>query len=277
MRRYEISDQAWERFCDLLPGKPTDVGRRAKDTAACSSTSCSGLPAAALSGETFPNASAPGTLSANASTAGLRRAYGSGSSSNCRNRTWIGCCLVLPPLGLTSTRQDKKTAAQAEALGRSRSVFSTRIHACCDALGNPRRIILSAGQQSDYKQAEALLAADMPGAVVADKGCNSATFARFITEREAEVVIPSSANAQEPRLIDENPYKDHNKIERFFNRIKHYRRIATRYDKTASAFLAFINVACFTTEGQNRPSTKNCQRTNFFLGRSLFLGYFRGK
>jgi len=59
----------------------------------------------------------------------------------------------------------------------------------------------------------------------------------------AEVVIPSRANAKVPRSIDENLYKDRNKIERFFNRIKHYRRIATRYDKTAASFLAFLHLA----------------------------------
>ncbi|WP_460924261.1 transposase, partial [Pontibacter brevis] len=53
--------------------------------------------------------------------------------------------------------------------------------------------------------------------------------------------------AKKPRLIDENLYKDRNKIERFFNRIKHYRRIATRYNKTASSFLAFLHLAAAMT------------------------------
>ena len=56
----------------------------------------------------------------------------------------------------------KKTTSEVEALGRSRGGFSTKIHACCDALGNPRRFILSPGQQSDHQQAEALLAEDLP-------------------------------------------------------------------------------------------------------------------
>jgi transposase len=82
---------------------------------------------------------------------------------------------------------------------------------------------------------------------VADKGYDSAAFAQFIADRDAQVVIPSRANAKEPRPIDKNLYKDRNKIERFFNRIKHYRRIATRYDKTASAFLAFIHLVATIT------------------------------
>ncbi|WP_317206922.1 transposase [Pontibacter silvestris] len=83
--------------------------------------------------------------------------------------------------------------------------------------------------------------------MVADKGYDSSSFARVIAELGAEVVVPSRSNAKQPRLIDENLYKDQNKIERFFNRIKHYRRIATRYDKTASSFLAFLHLAAAMT------------------------------
>ena len=87
----------------------------------------------------------------------------------------------------------------------------------------------------------------MPQAVVADKGYDSSSFAQVITELGAEVVIPSRVNTKEPRLIYENLYKYRNKIERLFNRMKHYRRIATRYDKTANSFLAFIHLAAAIT------------------------------
>jgi len=102
--------------------------------------------------------------------------------------------------------------------------------------------VLTPGQQSDHRQAQALLADDLPAAVIADKGYDSNSFAQIMEQIGAEVVIPSRANAKEPRSIDENLYKDRNKIERFFNRIKHYRRIATRYDKTAIMFLGGLCV-----------------------------------
>ena len=140
-------------------------------------------------------------------------------------------------------QQDKKTTAQAEALGRSRGGFSSKIHACSDALGNPHRFILTPGQDSDHGQAQGLIGDDEPGAVVADKGYDSKPFADFIEQRNAEVVIPSRKNAKAPRKIDENLYKDRNKVERLFNRMKHYRRIATRYDKTSSSYLSFIYFA----------------------------------
>jgi len=69
----------------------------------------------------------------------------------------------------------------------------------------------------------------------------------MIEQTGAEVVIPSRTNSKEPRSIDENVYKDRNKIERFFNRIKHYRRIATRYDKSAASFLAFLQLTATMT------------------------------
>ena len=144
-------------------------------------------------------------------------------------------------------RPDKKTTAEKEALGRSRGGFSTKVHVCCDALGNPRRILLTAGQSSDHLQAQALLADDKPGAVVADKGYDSSSLAQVIKQRGAQVVIPSRSSAKQPRLIDWNLYKDRNKIERFFNRIKQYRRVATRYDKTATSFLAFLHLTAAMT------------------------------
>lgn len=84
---------------------------------------------------------------------------------------------------------------------------------------------------------------DEPGAVVGDKGYDSEAFAEFIRQRNAEVVIPSRRNAKTPREIDKNLYKDRNKVERLFGRMKHYRRIATRYDKTAVSYLSFVYVA----------------------------------
>ena len=138
--------------------------------------------------------------------------------------------------------QDKKTTAQAEAFGRSRGGFTSKLHASCDALGNPHRFILTPGQDSDHGQATSLLGNDEPGAVV-DKGYDSESFAYFFRQRKAEVVIPSRRNAKTPRNIDKNLYKDRNKVERFFGPMKHYRRIATRYDKTAISYLSFVYLA----------------------------------
>lgn len=60
-------------------------------------------------------------------------------------------------------------------------------------------------------------------------------------------MIPSRKNAKEPREIDRELYKDRNKIERFLGRVKHYHRVATRYDKTARNYMAFLHVASIMT------------------------------
>jgi putative transposase len=153
----------------------------------------------------------------------------------------------MPCCGLPAAALPGGICPSALAPGTSRGGFSTKVHVCCDALGNPRRIILSPGQSSDHLQAQALLGDDEPGAVVADKGYDSSSLAQVIERIGAEVVIPSRSNAKQPRLIDWNLYKDRNKIERFFNRIKHYRRVATRYDKTAASFLAFLHLSAAMT------------------------------
>jgi transposase len=110
-------------------------------------------------------------------------------------------------------------------------------------LGNPLGFGLTPGQCADITQAEALVEPYAVGAVIADKGYDSAAFVAYVVAREAEAVIPSRRNRKEQREIDRNLYKDRNKVERFFNRLKHYRRVATRYEKTARNYLSMVYLA----------------------------------
>ena len=79
--------------------------------------------------------------------------------------------------------------------------------------------------------------------VVADKGYDSRALVRSIRVRGAEAVIPSRKNSTAPRVIDADRYKDRNLVERFWAKAKQYRRVATRYEKTARNFLAFVHLA----------------------------------
>lgn len=79
--------------------------------------------------------------------------------------------------------------------------------------------------------------------VIADKGYDSKAVVGAIEGRGAEAVIPSLKNRAQPRAIDRERYKDRNLAERFWSKVKQYRRVATRYEKTARNFLAFVHVA----------------------------------
>jgi transposase len=122
--------------------------------------------------------------------------------------------------------------------------LTTKIHALVDALGNPLRVHLTPGQWADSPQAPALLAELQPLAVVADKAYDTNAIVEELTSQGIQVVIPPKANRVDQREYDKNLYADRNKIERFFNLLKNNRRIAARYDKTASSFLAFVHLAC---------------------------------
>jgi transposase len=134
------------------------------------------------------------------------------------------------------------STSEAEALGRSKGGFTTKIHAITDALGNPLDFILTAGQASDIGQAENLLALtpEGAGALLADKGYDSDAFVQAIREKGIEPVIPSRGNRNHPRACDWFVYKERHLIECFFNKIKHYRRVFSRYEKTAQNYMGFL-------------------------------------
>ena len=110
-------------------------------------------------------------------------------------------------------------------------------------MGNPLRLILTGGNAADITQGPALIEAIATDAVVADKGYDSDAFVDIIVATGAEAVIPPRSNRLTLRAYDKERYKARNLVERFFNRLKQFRRLATRYDKLAHRFNAFLNLA----------------------------------
>jgi transposase len=112
-----------------------------------------------------------------------------------------------------------------------------------DGLGNLGRFRLTGGERNDITEAENLLVGmhDVD-AVIADKAFDAAHLLVRISELGAKAVIPPRANRTELREYDVHHYRSRNLIERLFSRIKHFRRIATRYDKLAVRFEAFISI-----------------------------------
>lgn len=84
---------------------------------------------------------------------------------------------------------------------------------------------------------------DKIDALLGDKGYDSDHIVAAIEEMGIEAVIPSKSNRKEPRTINRETYKLRNLIERMFNKLKNWRRVATRYDKTAASFLGFVTIA----------------------------------
>ena len=136
----------------------------------------------------------------------------------------------------------KNGGQAAQALGRSRGGFSTKIHASVDALGNPLRFRLTGGQRHDITQAEDLIAGFEFERAIADRSYDANAFLHRIAEKEAEAVIPARKNRQEQREYDEHWYKERHLVECFFNKIKHYRRLFSRFEKLDKRHLGFL---CF--------------------------------
>ncbi len=97
---------------------------------------------------------------------------------------------------------------------------------------------------ADITQAKALLEGFKTDAVLADKGYDANDLIDSIQASGARAVIPPKRNRLVQRSYDRHLYKDRNLVERFFNRIKQFRRIATRYEKLARNYLSFINLVC---------------------------------
>ena len=125
--------------------------------------------------------------------------------------------------------------------------MSTKIHVLVDALGNPLRFLLTPGQVHDLAGADALLPHIAANLLIADKAYDADK--RVIEPLAAAgkgTAIPPKKNRTAPRHFDQELYKARHLIENFFCKLKQFRAIATRYDKTARNFLAAIHLAATT-------------------------------
>jgi len=226
-----LRDDQWERIAHLLPGKQGDRGR----TAADNRLFVEAVLWMARSGAPWRD---------------LPEAFGPWNSVYKRfarwqeRRVWERVFAVLAEDGdfeevfIDSTvirvHQHAAGARKIEgpqAIGQSRGGLTTKIHALVEALGNLARWRLTPGQAADVTEAAPLLADVVTEAVGADKAYDADALIETITASGAQAVIPPRANRTEPRAFDRHVYKARNLVERFFCRIKHFRRVAARYDK----------------------------------------------
>jgi len=133
-----------------------------------------------------------------------------------------------------------KGTQEEEALGRSKGGFTTKIHALVDALGNPIKFILTSGQRNDITQAKSLSATVEGVPLIADRAYDCDEFIIDLEKRSCTPVIPSKSNRISKRTYDEYIYRERHLIECFFGKVKHFRRIFSRYDKLALSYLSFL-------------------------------------
>jgi transposase len=129
-------------------------------------------------------------------------------------------------------------------VGRSRGGLTTKIHARVDRRGRPIQLLITPGQAHDLTVAEHLLADLDPGTIViGDKAYDADRLRAHIKAHGAVANIPNMVRRKRRFRWTKALYRERNQIERFFNRLKQFRRIATRYDKLGANFLAFLQLA----------------------------------
>ena len=114
-----------------------------------------------------------------------------------------------------------------------------------DALGYPVDFKLTGGERADCTQAKSLIEDKEFENLLGDKGYDTHEIIEVVESKEAQTIIPPKSNRIAQREYDKEIYKERNKVERFFNRIKQFRRIATRYDKTGSSYMGLLFIASF--------------------------------
>lgn len=133
---------------------------------------------------------------------------------------------------------------EANDIGRSRGGFSTKVHAVVAVDGKPIELRLTPGHRHEATIAEELLDFVRGGHCIADGGYDSDRIIEAARQRGLKPVIPPSKCRKRKRRIDRELYKLRYRVEVFFHSLKRFRRIATRYEKTAICYLSFLHVVC---------------------------------
>jgi transposase len=147
------------------------------------------------------------------------------------------------------------SGGEGEALGRSQGGFSTKLHLRAEGNGRPITAVLTGGERHEQIALEALLdqgAIRRPGrgrprlrprCVAGDKGYSSPTARRRLRARRITPVIPTRKDQRRLASFDREAYRERNRVERLINRLKQFRRVATRYEKRAANYLAMVTLA----------------------------------
>jgi transposase len=233
--RYELTDYEWTAIKPMLPNKPRGVPR-ANDRRVLNGIFWvlrSGAPWRDL-----PNAFGPYTTCYNRFVR-----WG-------RAGVWARIMNALAGAHDTAVQMIDTSIVRVhqhgrqQSMGRSRGGLTSKIHAVVDTNGLPVRLALTAGEAHDNRLAGKLLSRlTSETMLLADRGYDADWIRVLAAKKGAWANIPPRCNRKEPICFSPYLYRARNLVERFFNKIKHCRRVATRYDKLAANYLAFVQLA----------------------------------
>ena len=249
MARQLLREDQWVRIEHLLPGKPADRGRTARDNRRFVEAVLwilrTGCPWRDLPSEFGPWNSVYKRFSRWSVSGIWHTIFEELATDGDFEELYLDGSYV-------RVHQHAVGAARKhgnQAIGRSRGGLTTKIHAAVEGLGNLATWTLTGGNVHDCSEASNLLdaAAEVAGGsvktVTADKAYDSSAVVEHVSTLGATAVIPQLSNRKKPREVDWAQYKNRNLVERFFCRLKQFRRIATRYDKLAARFSSFLALA----------------------------------
>ena len=241
--RFVVSDAVWEKIASLLPGKASDSGVTAKDN------------------RLFLEA-VLWRIRTGSPWRDLPQGFGRGNSVFQRFRRWVRGGVFDRIFERVSEEPDfeyalidgtivtahqkasgAKGGTQNQAIGRSRGGLTTKIVALVDALGALLRFVLLPGQRHDTVGVAPLIEGIEFGALLGDKAFDVDWLRAELDARGAVAVIPPKANRKTIIPCDRAMYRWRHLIENYFAKLKEFRAIATRYDKTDDSFRANINLA----------------------------------
>jgi transposase len=142
-------------------------------------------------------------------------------------------------------RGRRQGGQDGQALGRSRGGFTTKLHLRCDARGLPLALVLTPGEAHETRAFADLVEGLAAGTrcLIGDMGYDADWPRQELLLRGVLPVIPPNPVRKEPVALDRELYRLRNRVERLVNRLKQFRAVATRYDKTAESFLALVQLA----------------------------------
>jgi transposase len=239
--RYELSDEEWLAIKPMLPNKPRGVPR-VNDRRVLNGIFWvlrSGAPWRDL-----PNAFGPYTTCYNRFVRWRRAGVWTKIMTALAKAHDAAVQMIDTSIVRVHQHASCITRNRRQSMGRSRGGLTSKIHALVDTNGLPIRVAVTPGETHDNRVAGKLLSRLRAGSMLlADRGYDADWIRELAAAKGAWANIPPKSNRTNPICFSPYLYRARNRVERFFNKIKQCRRIATRYEKLAANYLAFVQLA----------------------------------